>query len=68
MIDSSYLTYSWRDKRVRTFHKDISPKVNLAGQEFEYVYFKAAVSSILTITPQVLPRKFAGRLIDFIWD
>ena len=39
-----YLTHKWGNKGVDTFHKSISPKVNvIAWLEIELAYFEAAV-------------------------
>ena len=51
---SDTITHGWVDKRVHTFPKGISPKVNvIARLEFELIYFKMQ-SSTLVITPQEL--------------
>ena len=43
-----YLTYNWRNKRVHTYLKFISPKVNVIERlEFELSYFDATIQHFI---------------------
>ena len=42
-----YLTHSWKDKRVHTFPKGISPKVNVITQlEIELIYYNVILQHV----------------------
>ena len=48
-----YLTHSWVDKGVHTFHKGVCPKVNvIARMEFELTYYGSVVNRFNHYTPE----------------